>query len=121
MRFKLDENFAQSAKEFLARLGQDASTVREEGLSGASDAAILGAAVREERILVTMDLDFADVLLRPPKESRGIAVLRSPGRVSQAILRSMLAALVQALERGEISGRLWIVEPGRIREHESDS
>jgi hypothetical protein len=28
--------------------------------------------------------------------------------------------LLEALKTHDINGRLWIVEPGRIREHESD-
>lgn len=119
MKFKLDENFGPSAKEVFDRRGFDSKMVIEEGLSGASDAVILDAAIREDRILVTMDLDFADILLYPPKDTRGIAVLRPIGKVTKRLLQTMLEALISALERGEPRGRLLIVEPGRIREHQA--
>ena len=121
MKLKLDEDFGPSAKEIFERGGHQATTVREEGLGGAPDSAILRTAVSEDRILVTMDLEFGHVLLHPPEETRGIVVLRPPGRASRTLLRSMLDSVVRALERSVVRGRLWVVEPGRIREHESTS
>ena len=66
-RFKLDENFGASIQQLFS--GHDCHTVREEGLGGATDTEVFGAAARESRILVTLDLDFANVLAFPPKDS----------------------------------------------------
>jgi predicted nuclease of predicted toxin-antitoxin system len=119
VKFKLDENFGSWAKEILGNEGHDARTVREEGLGGASDDAVIDAAVRESRVLVTMDLDFADVFRHPPTETPGVAILRPPGRATRAVLGTLLLSLVRALDRGDLRGGLWIVEAGRIREHEA--
>ena len=35
------------------------------------------------------------------------------------ILRLLILTLIEALRNRDICGRLWIIEPGRIREHES--
>jgi hypothetical protein len=75
--------------------------------------------VAEGRILVTIDRDFASVLRYPPRRTTGIAVLAPHGRVSLAMLSELVAAFLTALETRSISGSLWIVEPGRIREHET--
>lgn len=43
-------------------------------------------------------------------------VLR-PQRNTLTLIRETLAAALPALERDQIGGTLWIVEPGRIRVH----
>lgn len=120
MKFKLDENFGPTILEVFVAKGLDCQTVRGERLSGASDATVLEATVSEGRILVTMDHDFANVLQYPPSQTAGIAVISPPGRASRALLRTLIEAFLLALEQKAIRGKLWIVEPSRIREHEPD-
>ena len=38
-----------------------------------------------------------------------------------ALLRMLVAGLLEALRTRHVRGKLWIVEPGRIREHESSA
>lgn len=71
--------------------------------------------------LVTLDSDFAQVLRFPPERSAGVAVLSSSGRMTSGLLKLLLGQLIEALQHHELSGRLWIVEPGRIRIHGSTS
>jgi predicted nuclease of predicted toxin-antitoxin system len=91
-----------------------------EKLHGAKDPRVLKAATSDQRILVTMDQDFANVLVFPPEETAGIAVIRAPGRVTPALLAGLISSLLDAIEKKLIMGKLWIVEPGRIREHQGD-
>jgi predicted nuclease of predicted toxin-antitoxin system len=119
MRFKLDENLGPSIQACLNRRGLDARSVMEEGLGGAEDQTVLRAATAEGRILITMDQDFGNVLLHSPDKTSGVAVLDPRGRASRSLLQSMVEALVTALEQHDIRGKLWIVEPSRIRERES--
>ena len=120
MKFKLDENFGRSIQQVLQEAGHDARTVREERLQGAADPKIFEAAKSEDRILITMDHGFGSVLVYDHKETAGVAVINPPGRPTLALLRLLTATLLKGLAEGEIRGRLWIVEPGRIREHERD-
>ena len=90
-------------------------------MAGAPDRAIFDACVREGRCLVTLDLDFADVLSFPPNRAAGIAVLRLTARPSLTLLRTMVRNLLAAACSQPLTRRLWIVEPGRIRIHESTS
>jgi predicted nuclease of predicted toxin-antitoxin system len=62
MRLKLDENLDVRLAPWLASMGHDVETVRSEVLSGAPDEEIFTVAAREERCLVTLDLDFSDPL-----------------------------------------------------------
>jgi predicted nuclease of predicted toxin-antitoxin system len=95
-------------------------TVRDERLGGAKDPRVLAAASAEGRILVTMDQDFANVLRFPPNTTAGIAVIRFSGQANLRLLQSLVSALLGALEAKLIGGKLWIVEPNRIREHQDD-
>src|SRR5713226_8659622 len=49
----------------------------DEGLSGADDTVIASRSRSEDRVLVTLDLDFANVLAYPPAQHARIIVLRS--------------------------------------------
>ena len=61
MRFKIDENLPAEAAEILKSVGFDAHTVADENLAGAHDETVAGASRSEDRILVTLDLDFANI------------------------------------------------------------
>jgi predicted nuclease of predicted toxin-antitoxin system len=118
MRFKLDENLGASIQALFHQHGHDCVTAYEEGLGGTDDPVVLGAAVSEGRILVTSDHDFGNVVMYPPQRTAGIAVLNPPGRASLRLLRSLTEMLLEAVGQEDPHGKLWIVEPGRIREHQ---
>lgn len=118
MKFKLDENLGASVREVLEDGGHDVRTVREEHLLGASDPEVFAAARREARILVTLDHGFGSVLAYRHEDAAGVAVMNLPGRPSLPLLRVLARTLLEALRENAIGGRLWIVEPGRVREHQ---
>jgi predicted nuclease of predicted toxin-antitoxin system len=113
-RFKLDENLPRDAHTLLAHAGHDAHSVTDENLGGDPDPKVIEACLNEDRILVTLDLDFADIRLYPPSSHHGIWVLRpttqSIGNIV-AVLRGALALLATE----PTDKHLWIVEPGRVR------
>ena len=121
MRLKLDENLGRQAAALLRTAGHDVSTVVEQRLTSAPDEDVIGVCRQEDRCLVTLDLDFANPLRFDPKEYRGIAVLRLPSRPGANDLLNALRTLVGGLARGEISGRLWIVQIGVLREYQPDN
>ncbi|MEX1022729.1 MAG: DUF5615 family PIN-like protein [Dehalococcoidia bacterium] len=51
--------------------GHDASTVLEQGLSGASDRSLIDLRRGEGRCLVTLDIGFANALSFNPRTTRG--------------------------------------------------
>src|SRR5262245_52146428 len=118
MKYKLDENLGPAVPQIFLDKGLDCHTVHGEKLTGADDDAVLAAAVAEGRILVTMDHDFGNVLVYPPESTCGVAILNPPGNVSRALLATLLQSFVDACEQGVLQGKLWIVEPGRIRERQ---
>ena len=77
MRFKLDENLPIQLKGLFTESGHDV-TVLEQGMGGATDSDVASACLAEKRILVTQDMDFADIRMYPPGEHPGIVVFRLP-------------------------------------------
>lgn len=119
MKFKLDENFGSRTVRLFPVAGHDVETVVQERLAGAVDELIFDRCRQENRCLLTLDLDFADVFRFPPHKTAGVAVLRLPKGSSSVILESLVVNLLRMLETESITGRLWIVEVGRIRVHEN--
>jgi predicted nuclease of predicted toxin-antitoxin system len=117
MKFKLDENIGRRGLELLRDAGHDVATVRDEGLAGADDETLFAAVANEGRVLITLDYDFAQVLRFPPASTSGIVVLELGGRASLAALLERLRSLLATLELHPLAGRLWIIEPGRVRMH----
>ena len=117
MKFKLDENLGSRTAELITAKGHEVHTVSDEKLHGAGDRSLFEICASEERCLITLDLDFADVVRFPPHEGAGVAVLRPSRTVSLNLLTDLVRSLLNALEREPIAGRLWVVEIGRIRTH----
>jgi len=120
VRFKLDENLGRSVAEALRKAGHEAATVAEERLEGASDRQVLKTAQAEARCLVTLDVEFGNPLLFHPGDYGGIVVIRLPPRGTTAALGACVEALLAAVSRAEVSGMLWIVQPGRVREYQPE-
>ena len=114
MRFKLDENLPIRLKSQFTESGHDAVSVLDQGMGGATDSALASACVTEQRILVTLDLDFADIRTYPPGQHPGIVVVRLASQTRHDILR-VGASLIEALSNSSPQGQLWIVEGSRIR------
>lgn len=121
MRIKLDENLGSPrVSGQLRSAGHDVATVQEQDLHGTTDDGLAEVCRREGRCLVTLDMGFANSVRYVPSSYAGIVVLRMPARVTLANVDAALATLVTALKRGDIHGRLWVVQGRRIREHQTD-
>ena len=115
MKIKLDENLGHRGAEVFRAAGHDVDSVVDEGLAGASDDAVSIASTGAGRVLVTLDLDFANPIRHPPAETPGIAVLRLPEPLTPTTIDAAVAVLLAEVGREDIRGRLWIVELDRIR------
>lgn len=114
MRFKLDENLPVQCVDLLREAGHDALSVQDQGLAGAPDPQIAETCGLERRVLVTLDLDFADIRTYPPPASAGIVVFRLRSQDSDT-LRQVVGRLLALLNDESPVGRLWIVEEERVR------
>jgi predicted nuclease of predicted toxin-antitoxin system len=114
MRFKVDENMPIEAAEALRRAGHDAATVLEQRHGGGTDAQLAAFCQREGRILITLDMDFADIRAYPPAEFPGLVVLRLRQQDKPYVL-SVVAGMMRLLDREPLERHLWIVEETRVR------
>lgn len=121
MRFKLDENFGTRTQNLFNDAGHDVRTVRDEGLQGCSDRHLYDICCAEQRCLVTLDLDFADVMRFLPAKTGGIAVIRIPRNPDLVLLEQLVHQFLHALKSLSIERKLWIIEAGRIRIHQAET
>ena len=117
MRLKLDENIDARLVDVLRQAGHEATTVREQGLPGIEDPALYDHCHSEGYVLVTLDLDFSNVIHYPPESTPGLVVLRGPDDLFPTV-KILIQTLLAGLIRENPTGHLWIVEAGRIRIHE---
>ena len=68
MKWKLGENFGSRTVHLFNEAGHDAQAVLQEQLGGSTDETLFEVCGREERRLLTLNIDFAD-LLRFPRSS----------------------------------------------------
>lgn len=92
MKFLVDECADEQLVEHLRANGHDVLYVMET-MRGATDDVILNRAYQEQRILLTEDKDFGELVFRLRKPTIGIILLRfTPGEESQKVhrLRTLL-------------------------------
>ena len=119
-QFKLDENMPVVAATVLREAGHDVATALDQGLGGVPDKDIMAVCAAETRILVTLDLDFADVRSHGSASSPGVIVMRLP-RQDASLIRTVLLRALPELQSEQLRGGIWILEPHRVRIwHEED-
>jgi predicted nuclease of predicted toxin-antitoxin system len=91
VRFLVDANLSPRVAEWLRSQRHDAAHVFEIGLNEAGDHRILEEAARKRRLLLTVDLDFRELLAR------------SSGRVSVLIVRLRNTATATVSKRLEVA------------------
>ena len=114
MKFKIDENLPAEVASLLANAGHDAVTVWDEHLSGASDMEIADVCQAEDRILITLDTDFANIQHYPPQQFPGLIVLRLRQQDQRHVLK-VIERLIPVLDIEPIRHHLWIVDETHIR------
>lgn len=114
MKFKIDENLPVELVELLIATGHQAMTVHEQHLQGKADPVLIHTCAQEGYILVTLDLDFADIRTYPPAQYPGLMVFRV-ARQDKKHLLEVFQRAIPVLMQEPIKGRLWIIEETRIR------
>ncbi len=113
----VDESLPRAVAVALREAGYDARDVRDLGLRGSSDRALLEKAASENSILVSGDLDFANPLRFPPQTHAGVIVLRfGRGPAREQTARTLVRFLKQT-DESTLRGAITILEPGRARRY----
>jgi predicted nuclease of predicted toxin-antitoxin system len=120
MKVKLDENLGNKGKEIFFRYGHDVSSVSDQKLESTPDDDLIKICNQEQRCIVSLDLDFSNVLVYKPSKYTGIAVIRLPKNSGTDVLYEMVETLAQKMKEVNIQGKLWIVQKNGIREYQED-
>ncbi len=115
-QFLIDASLPRPVADVFRQHGHTATDVRDIGLGTAKDADIAAHAKANQFALVTVDLDFGNILQYPPTDYAGIVVVRPPENATGDVVLSLLEHFLQAADvLANLPGRLAVVEPGRIR------
>ena len=112
MRFLADECCHPEMVGGLRAAGHDVRFILEE-LQGIDDLDVLQLAREDQRVLVTTDLDFGEIVVRHEEPTTGVILLRSRRKAPEFPLARILA-LIES-EGTELHGAITIVEDERFR------
>ena len=115
MRFLLDQNLSPLLVELLAHLGHDAVHVRQLGMSRASDAEIMATARDDNRVVVSGDTDFGELLARTNAASPSLVLFRRQGQRRAAELAALLDANLNAVVADLDAGAVVVIDADRVR------
>lgn len=114
MRFLVDMNIAPGVAEWLRASGHDAAHVREQGLASAPDPDLFSMAAREDRIVVTFDLGFGEIIAASGERRVSVVLFRTRS-VRKAYLIERLRQVLPAAEETLAGGAVVVVEDARHR------
>ncbi|MDK2855976.1 MAG: hypothetical protein PWQ86_1189 [Bacillota bacterium] len=116
LKFLTDENIFPSTVEILRAHNLDVINIKELRLAGMGDREIMDLAKREGRILISLDLHFANIFLFPPGECPGIIVIHIKPAVPAKVDRAMERFLQRMdSEKIEIKKALVIISEDKFR------
>ncbi|MCH8063257.1 MAG: DUF5615 family PIN-like protein [Chloroflexi bacterium] len=113
MRFLLDQDVYLATSRYLRELSHDVTSASELGLSRASDRELLLLAREENRIFITRDRDFGNLVFVEGIDS-GVSYLRvSPTNLAAG--HAELRWVLNSYTEEELMRAFVVVEPGRHR------
>ena len=114
MKLKLDENLSRHLKPRLVDLGYDVATTADEQLLSQPDTVVAAAARAEGRMLLTLDIEFADLRKYRPGTHPGIILFR-PSSVGPLTVNRLVEDFVRTTDLRALSGCVVVVESTRVR------
>lgn len=118
MSVLLDHNVPAKFTRLPNEWGYAASRLTEHLEADADDVDVIVLAQHLDAALLTIDLDFANILDYPPARYGGILVMRYPAVVEDAVTNTLHQAL-DDMYRDGLRGKLVIIEPTRYRVRQS--
>ena len=113
MRLLLDQDVYEVTARFLSDLGHDVLRVAEVGMSTASDEENLRKAVELERLFITRDRDFGNLVF-VRRMNVGVLYLRMLPSNKNAV-HEQLTKIFESYAPSDLSKAFVVVEAGRYR------
>lgn len=105
----------RSSSEILRILKYNFIDAKQAGLSGKDDLSIIKFAIKTNRILITLDRDFSNILRYKPGTNPGVIILRPSYPGTSTKLCKLLYRFLKNLKNLKVSRCLVIVSPTKIR------
>lgn len=114
MLFLADQDVYKITIDFLKEAGHNVVTVKDIGMARARDEDLLKAAQEGNRILITRDKDFGELLFLKEELRTGVIFLRGAPKTFAEIHRELNRLLLEHNEH-ELKKSFCVVEVGRHR------
>ena len=114
MRFLADMGVSIRVVEWLRNNGHDAKHLREEGLHRMPNGEIFAKAIHDNRIIITFDLDFGEIVALSKGKKTSVIVLRLHNTRTSHLIRRLSIALQDTAESLE-NGAVVVIEESRHR------
>ena len=105
----------RSSRETLRILKCDCIDAKQAGLLGKDDLSVINFAIRTNRILITLDKDFANIQRYKPGTNPGIIILRPTYPATSTKIIRLLYRFLKNINKFKIEKSLVIVMPSKIR------
>jgi len=115
MRFLLDANVSPLVAARLTEAGHSAVHVREIGLSDAGDEQIMDVAAQDERVVVSQDTDFTNLLYYRKASGPSLILLRNLPEVTAAEIAELIVVNLPQLEDALVKGAVVSIVADRLR------
>lgn len=114
MRLLVDESLSHDVARALAGAGHDAVHVGDLELLGAPDEAVMSAAADDDRVLISADTDFGELLALNRHPGPSVVILRrSPHRPTEQA--QLLLGALPDLQDSLAEGAVVSLTPGAAR------
>ena len=112
MKFLVDAGVGSKVEVWLKKNGYDVKAIREIDI-GAKDADILRLAASDERMVITMDKDFGELVYNSEITHTGVLILRledATGEEKVRVVREILTNYSDKIEK-----RFCVFQDGKLR------
>lgn len=114
LKFLTDENISPSLVKALRVRKHDVKDIKEEELFGTGDIEILKLAYKENRVIITHDKDFANLLSYSLVKHKGVILLRFLNQSPSNVIKTFVPVLGQ-LKESKIRDSLVIVSEDYVK------
>ncbi len=114
MRFLIDMPASPTLVGWLSERGHESVHAQDIGLATASDSEIMARARIENRIVVTVDLDFGRLLALSGETGPSVILFRG-GNYSDEQMRVLLSRVLEAVSEETLRSAICVVDKRRVR------
>jgi predicted nuclease of predicted toxin-antitoxin system len=113
IKFLIDADMPRSSSDVVRNLGFEVEDVRDIGMGSAKDNEIIEYAIKTNRIIITRDTDFGEVLRYP--NHPGAIILRLPFTFTTQEINKRLEEFLSKFRADDLRNAIIAVELGRYR------